>query len=94
MTVGQQFDPDTILPERVTKSHLYDYIPFSAGARNCIGQNFAMLEIKTVLSYILHHYRLRSLDNRDTVNLLIEFMLKPEGGISLTITAIERERKS
>jgi cytochrome P450 len=55
-----------------------------------MGQKFAMLEMKTVLSYILRHYKLRSVDNRDTVNLLLEIMLKPEGGIKLTITARER----
>jgi len=55
-----------------------------------MGQTFAVLEMKTVLSYILRHYRLRSLDNRDTINLMCELMLKPEEGINLTITARER----
>ncbi|XP_048480705.1 cytochrome P450 4C1 [Plutella xylostella] len=53
-------EPEAFRPERwlAPPPHKYAYVPFSAGPRNCIGQKFAMLELKTVLSGVLRRYRL------------------------------------
>ncbi|EDV32761.1 uncharacterized protein Dana_GF22197 [Drosophila ananassae] len=59
-------DPLSFRPERhldVETSNLaaYSYIPFSAGPRNCIGQKFALLEMKTMVIQLLRHYQLLNL---------------------------------
>ncbi|XP_016995690.2 cytochrome P450 4d1 isoform X1 [Drosophila takahashii] len=55
-------EPNSFKPERfdvvttAEKLNPYAYIPFSAGPRNCIGQKFAMLEIKAIAANVLRHY--------------------------------------
>uniref|UniRef100_A0A1B0AJY6 Cytochrome P450 n=1 Tax=Glossina pallidipes TaxID=7398 RepID=A0A1B0AJY6_GLOPL len=55
-------NPQNFQPERhftlTTESSAYSNIPFSAGPRNCIGQRFALNEIRVVLIKVLRHYEL------------------------------------
>lgn len=56
-------NPEKFIPERFTKEnmqekHPFSFVAFSAGPRNCIGQKFAMNELKSILSKIVYTFEL------------------------------------
>lgn len=81
-------DPESFIPERwATNPSFYSFIPFSAGPRNCIGQKFAMLELKTVLAYIIKKYKFTSLVPRNEMKLGIEIVLRPKTDVKMEFIA-------
>lgn len=82
-------NPHEFLPERwmneVTSNERnpYAYQPFSSGIRNCIGQKFAMLEMKTIIIKILSKLEVELIDKNFVPILTAAFTLRSENGFPL-----------
>ncbi|MGY4927899.1 cytochrome P450 [Streptomyces sp. 900105755] len=57
----ERFDPDRWLPGRPTAAQRRAMMPFSAGNRKCLGDEFAMVEVTVALATIAGRVRLRHL---------------------------------
>ncbi|MBV9390101.1 MAG: cytochrome P450 [Chroococcidiopsidaceae cyanobacterium CP_BM_ER_R8_30] len=80
--------PDKFQPERFInrKYSSYEFWPFGGGSRQCLGQVFAMFEMKLVLATILLNYRLKLEEKAPVTPARRGFLLGPQGGVKMSLT--------
>ncbi|XP_023309750.1 cytochrome P450 4c3-like isoform X2 [Anoplophora glabripennis] len=79
----EKFDPMRF--ENMEKTSPFAYLPFSAGPRNCIGQKFAVHEMKAVISKVLRNFELLPAFPRHKPLLAAESVLKSANGIKVQL---------
>jgi cytochrome P450 len=79
----ETFDPDRFTPDKVKARPAYAYLPFSGGARKCIGVGFAMLEMQLVLATMLQSLRLQ-LEPGFSTDVHVAFTLVPKRGVRVS----------
>ena len=87
-TDPSKFDPLRFSPERAEdKKHRFGWIPFGGGAHQCIGLNFAYIQVKSFLSQLMPRFQL-SLPDNYRENLAMLPLVKHRDGLPLILKAL------
>jgi cytochrome P450 len=78
--------PDRFVPERWAglASSPYEYLPFGAGPRMCLGETLAMVEMKVVLAMLLQRYR-PELAPGTRIDRFVGIVLAPRRGLPMIL---------
>ena len=80
----EAFDPDRFSPERSADRPKFVYVPFGAGPRQCIGNQFALIEAHLSVATLAQKYRL-TLAASQRVDAWPLITLRPRYGMSMIV---------
>ena len=80
----EAFDPERFTPARSAGRPHFAYFPFGGGPRQCIGNNFALMEAQLILATLAQRYGLR-LQPGHVVEPQAMLTLRPRNGVRMTV---------
>jgi cytochrome P450 len=78
-----EFDPTRFSPARREQQDKYQYLPFGAGPRVCVGANFAMMQAQIILASLVQKFRFRP--GTPAPRPVMMMTVRPEPGVFLDI---------
>lgn len=81
------FDPDRFAPEAGLERQRYQFMPFGAGPRICIGMGFALNESVAALSTLVRAVSLEH-DPSHRIRPLVRITMRPQGGMPMTVRRV------
>lgn len=82
---AHQFNPDRFLPENEEKRPPNCFLPFSTGLRDCIGKEYSLLAIRTIVVKILKNYMLSAELKTEELTYKADITLKICQDVSIKI---------
>jgi len=84
------YDPERFRGPAKDPRHPFQFLPFGAGPRNCIGMKYAMMEIKVALVRILRKFKfVQSPETQVPLVLQSGLTLCPRDGIYLRVKRVK-----
>ena len=82
------FDPDRFEAKTGSRRDKYQYLPFGAGPRVCVGANFAMMQAQIILATLIQRFRFRP--SGPGPKPVMTMTVRPDPGVFLEIRPLHR----
>ncbi|NMG10192.1 cytochrome P450 [Brasilonema sp. UFV-L1] len=92
-TQAKQFNPEHFAPEQAfDKQKVYSHIPFGGGIRECLGKEFARLEMKLFAALLIREYQWELLPGQNLERVVLPFS-RPHDGLKVKFWRREASMK-
>ncbi|KAK1439104.1 hypothetical protein QVD17_04919 [Tagetes erecta] len=81
-----EFNPDRFANQSFSQGR--QFMPFAAGPRNCVGQSFALMEAKIILSMLISKFKFTISDNYRHAPVIV-LTIKPKYGVQVCLNPLE-----
>ncbi|CAH0559426.1 unnamed protein product [Brassicogethes aeneus] len=81
----EEFYPKHFLPEATAKRHSYAYLPFSAGPRRCVAQQYSYVNMKIIVSTILQKFKISCDGSLSDLSIMTDVSIRPKNGYLIKI---------